>query len=169
MDCETWTIKKAKCWRIDAFKLRCWRRSLRVPWTARRSNQPIIKEISPEYSLEGLMLKLKFQNFGHLMWRADSLKSPQCWERMKVGEKGTTEVEMAGWHHWLDWCESEWSPGVGDGQGGLACCDSWGRKELDTTERLNWTELFIWICLFLRIFKVKLKGNASFYDMLIYK
>ena len=72
--CENWTIKKAKCWRIDAFELWCWRRFLRVPWTARRSNQSILKEISPKYSLEGLMLKLKLQYFGHLMWRADSLE-----------------------------------------------------------------------------------------------
>ena len=70
--CESWTIKKAECWRIDVFELWCWRRLLRVPWTARRSKQSILKEISPEYSLEGLMLKLKLQYFGHLMWRADS-------------------------------------------------------------------------------------------------
>ena len=72
--CESWTIKKAECWRIDAFELWCWRRLLRVPWTARRSNQSILKEISPECSLEGLMLKLKLQYFGHLMWRADSFE-----------------------------------------------------------------------------------------------
>ena len=72
--CESWTIKKAECWRIDAFELWCWRRLLRVPWTARRSNQSFLKKISPEYSLEGLMLKLKFQNFGHLMWRTDLLE-----------------------------------------------------------------------------------------------
>ena len=72
--CESWTVKKAECLRIDAFELWCWRRLLRVPWTARRSNLPILKEISPEYSLEGLMLKLKLQYFGHLMRRADSLE-----------------------------------------------------------------------------------------------
>ena len=72
--CESWTIKKAECQRIDAFELWCWRRLLRVPWTARRSNQSILKEISPEYSLKGLMLKLKFQYFGHLMWRTNSLE-----------------------------------------------------------------------------------------------
>ena len=71
---ETWTIKKVECRRTDAFELRCWRRLLRVPWTARRSNQSILKEISPEYSLKGLMLKLKLQYFGHLMWRTDSLE-----------------------------------------------------------------------------------------------
>ena len=72
--CESWTIKKAECWRIDVFELWCWRRHLRVPWTARRSNQSIPKEINPEFSLEGLMLKLKLQYFGHLMWRADSFE-----------------------------------------------------------------------------------------------
>ena len=74
--CESWTTKKAEHWRIDAFELGCWRRLLRVPWTARRSNQSILKEISPEYSLEGLMLKLKVQYFGHLIWRTDSLEKP---------------------------------------------------------------------------------------------
>ena len=73
-ECESWTVKKAEHWRIDAFQLWCWRRLLRVPWTAKRSNQSILKEISPGYSLEGLMLKLKLQYFGHLMWRADSLE-----------------------------------------------------------------------------------------------
>ena len=72
--CESWTIKKAECWRTDAFELRCWRRLLRVPWTERRSNQSILKEVNPEYSLEGLILKLKLKYFGHLMWRADSLE-----------------------------------------------------------------------------------------------
>ena len=72
--CESWTVKQAKCWRIDAFKLWCWRRLLRVPWTARRSNQSILKEINPEYSLKGLMPKLKLKYFGHLMWRANSLE-----------------------------------------------------------------------------------------------
>ena len=98
--CESWTVKKAECRRIDAFELWCWRRLLRVPWTARRSNQSILKEISPEYSLEGLMLKLKLQYFGHLMRRVDSLE-----KTLMLGgiwgqeEKGTTEDEMAGWHH----------------------------------------------------------------------
>ena len=85
---ENWTIKKAECQRIDAFELRCWRRLLRVPWTARRSNQSILKEISSEHSLEGPMLKLKLQYFGHLMWRADSLENPWNWERLKAGGEG---------------------------------------------------------------------------------
>ena len=145
-ECESWTVKKAEHWRIDAFELWCWRRLLRVPWTARRSNKSILKEISPGISLEGMMLKLKLQYFGHLMWRVDSLEKTgkDSLEKNDGGQekKGTTEDEMAGWHHWLDGRESEWTLGVGDGQGGLACCDSWGRKELDSTERLNWTETF---------------------------
>ena len=106
---------------------------------ARRSNQSFLKEIGPGCSMEGLMLKLTLQYFGHLMQRVgkDSDAGRDCGQE----EKGTTEDEMAGWHHRLNGHESEWTPGVGDGQGGLACCDSWGRKESDTTERLNWTEL----------------------------
>ena len=86
--CETWTIKKAEHRRIDAFELWCLRRLLRVPWTARRSNQSNLKEISPGFSLEGLMLKLKFQYFGHLMQRTDSLEKTRIWERLKVGGEG---------------------------------------------------------------------------------
>ena len=92
--CESWTVKKAERQRIDAFELWCWRRLLRVPWTARRSNQSILKEISPGISLEGMMLKLKLQYSGHLMRRVDS--SGRDWEQE---EKGMTEDEMAGWHH----------------------------------------------------------------------
>jgi len=141
--CESWTVKKAEHQRIDAFELWCWRRLLRVPWTARRSNQSILKETSPGCSLEGLMLRLKLQYLGHLMWRADSLeKDPDAGRNWGQEEKGTTEDEMAGWHHQLDAHEFGWTLGVGDGQGGLVCCDSWGHTELDTTERLNWcTEL----------------------------
>ena len=108
--------------------------------TARRSNQSILKEISPGISLEGMMLKLKLQYSGHLMWRPDWLEKIDAGRDWGQEEKGTTEHEMAGWHHWHNGRESEWTPGVGDGQGGLACCDSWGRKESDTTERLNWTK-----------------------------
>ena len=96
---ESWTIGKAEQQRTDAFERWCWRRLLRVPWTARRSNQSILKEISPEYSLERLMLKLKFQFFGHLMQRANSFKRPCCWERLKAGGEGTTEDEMIGWQN----------------------------------------------------------------------
>ena len=106
------------------------------------NNQSILKEISPECSLEGLMLKLKLQYFGHLMWRVDSLgKTLMLGGIRGQEEKGMTEDEMAGWHHWLSGCEFEWTPGADDGQGGLVCCNSWGRKESDMTERLNWTEL----------------------------
>ena len=99
--CESWTIKKAECRRIDAFELWCWRRLLRVPWSARRSNQSILKEISPEYSLEGLMLKLKLQYFGHLMQRTDSLEKTLRLGKIegRQEEKGMTEDEMVGWHH----------------------------------------------------------------------
>ena len=134
-------LKKAEHRRIDAFELWCWRRLLRVPWTARRSNQSILKEISPECSLEGMMLNLKLQYFGHLMQRVDSLEKTDAERDWGQQEKGTTEDEMAGWHHRLNGHESEWTPAVGDGQGGLLCCDSWGRRELDRTERMNWTEL----------------------------
>ena len=139
--CESWTVKKAECWRSHAFELWCWRRLLRVRWTARRSNQSILKEISPGISLEGMMLKLKLQYFGHLMWRVDSLE-----KTLMLGRIGSRR--RRGWPRmrWLDGItdsmdESGWTPGDGDGQGGLACCDSWGHKESDKTERLNWTEL----------------------------
>ena len=95
--CESWTIKKGECRRIDAFELWCWRRLLRVPWNARRSNQSILKEIGPGYSLVGLMLKLKLQYFGHLMWRTDSLKRPWCWERLREGGEG----DDRGWDGWM--------------------------------------------------------------------
>ena len=138
--CESWTINKAECQRIDAFELCCWRRLLRVPWTARRSNQSILREISPGCSLERLMLKLKLQYFGHLMQRADSLeKDTDAGKDWGQEEKGTTEDEMVGWHHRLNGHEFEWTVEVGDWQGGLVSCGSWGQKELDMTEQLNWT------------------------------
>ena len=117
-ECESWTIKKAECGRINAFELWYWSRLLRVPWTARRSNQSILKKISPEYSLGGLMLKLKLQSFGHLMLG-----------KIEGGEeKGTTEDEMVGWHHQLDRHEFNQALGVSDGQGSLVCCSPWGHK-----------------------------------------
>ena len=135
--CESWTVKKAEHRRIDAFELWCWRRLLRVPWTARRSNQSILKEISPECSLKGLMLKLKLQYFGHLMWRADSLE-----KTLMLGKiEGRRRQRMrSGWHHQLNGHESEQAPGVGDRQRSLGYCSPWGPKELDTTEWLNWTD-----------------------------
>ena len=96
---ESWTLKKAERRRIDAFELWCWRRLLRVPWTTRRSNQSILKEISPGISLEGLMLKLKLQYFGHLMRRVDPLENTDAGRDWGQEEKGMTEDEMAGWHH----------------------------------------------------------------------
>ena len=105
--CESWPVKKTKCQRIDAFELWCWRRFLRVPWTARRSNQSTLKEISPGISLEGMMLKLKLQYFGHLMRRVDSLEKTEAGRDWGQEEKGTTEDEMAGWHHRLDGHEFE--------------------------------------------------------------
>ena len=126
--CESWTIKKAEHQIIDAFELWCWRKPLSVPWTSRRSNQSILKEISPGCSLEGLMLKLILQYFGHLM-----PKSWFIWEDPDAGKD---------WgHHQLNGHGFGWTPAVGDGQGSLVCCSSWGRKELDTTEWLNWTDL----------------------------
>ena len=97
--CESWTVKKAECRRTDTFELWCWRRLLRVPWTARRSSQSILKEISPGISLEGMMLKLKLQYFGHLMPRVDSLEKTDAGRDWWQEEKGMTEDEMAGWHH----------------------------------------------------------------------
>ena len=135
--CESWIVKKAEHQRINAFELWCWRRLLRVPWTARRSNQSILK-ISPRISLEGMMLKLKLQYFGHLMWRVDSLEKTDAERDLGQEEKGTTEDEMAGWHHWLDGCEFEWTPGDGGRQGGLVCCNSWVTKS--RTQLSDWTE-----------------------------
>ena len=135
--CESWIIKKAEHWRIDAFKLWCWRRLLRVPWTARRSNQSVLKEVKREYSLEGLMLKLKLQYFGHLCKELTPWKRPSCWERLKAKGKGATEDEMVRWHHWLNGPEFEQTLGDSGGQRSVAGCSPRGHKELDATERLN--------------------------------
>ena len=130
--CESWTIMKAELQRINAFEQCCWR----VPWTARRSNQSILKEINPEYSLEGL--KLKLQYVGQLMRRAESLektlmlgwiegRNRRGWQRMRWLDGFTDSVDI----------EFAQTPGVADGQGSLGCCSPWGCKELGTTERLN--------------------------------
>ena len=142
--CESWTVKKAEHQRNDAFELWCWRRLSRVPWTASRSNQSNLKEISPGCSSEGMMLKLKLQYFGHLMRKKSWLIGKDCDAERDWGqeEKGMTEDEMAGWHHQLNGHEFEWTLGVGDGQGGLVCCNSWGHKESDMTEQLKWTEVY---------------------------
>ena len=105
--CESWNTKKAESWRIDAFELWCWRRLLRVPWTARRSNQSILKEISPEYLLEILLLKLELQYFATWCKELTHWKRPGCWEWLKTGEKGTTEDETIWWHHRLNGHEFE--------------------------------------------------------------
>ena len=106
--CESWTIKKAEHRRIYAFELCCWRRLLRVPWTVRRSNQSILKEISPEYSLEGLMLKLKLQYFGHLMWRTDSFeKIPMLGKIEGRRRRGRQRMRWVGWHRRLNGHEFE--------------------------------------------------------------
>ena len=141
LDCEeSWVPKNWCFWTVVLEK------TLRVSWTARRSNQSILKEISPGITLEGLMLKLKLQYFGHLRRRVDSLEKTDAGRDWGQEEKRMIEDEMAGCYHWIYGHEFEWSLGVGDGQGVLACCNSWGRKESDTTERLNCTELnFVWI------------------------
>ena len=146
--CESWTIKKAECWRIGAFELWCWRRHLRVPWTARRSNKSILKEISPKYSLERLMLKLRLQYFGHLMERTDSLEKTLMLGKIEGGRRGqqrmrrldgttnATDVSLSKLWGW------RWTgkPGV---------LQSMGHKQSDTTELLNWAELILtcsWLC-----------------------
>ena len=111
MDVRVGPWKKTECWRINAFELWCCRRLLKVPWTAQRSNQSILKEINPEYSLEGLMMKLKLQYFGHFLWIADSLeKDPNAGKGWRQEEKGMTEDEMVRWHHWLSGHEFEQTP-----------------------------------------------------------
>ena len=163
--CESWTIKKAKHWTIDAFELWCWRRLLRVPWTARRSNQSILKEISPEYPLEVLILKLKLQYLGHLRRGTYSLEKTLMLGKIEGRRRGATEDEMVGWHHQLDQHEFEQAWGFSDGQGSLACCSPWGRKELDTTEWLNWTKLNTFASNFFLAFSLFLLSDKSVFAM----
>ena len=142
--CESWTIEKAEHWRIDAFELWCWRRLLRVPWTARRSNQPILKEVSPGCLLEGLMLKLKLQYFGHLMWRADSLEKTLTLEKIE----GKRRRDNRGWDGWMAsptqwtsvWANSRswwWTgrPGVLQSMGSQRVGHDWANE-------LNWNCLW---------------------------
>ena len=132
-ECESQTIKKAKHWRIDAFELWCWRKLLRVPWTEKRSNQSILNEVSPEYSLEELMLKLKRPYFGHLMRRNDSLEKTLMLAKIE----GRRRKDNRGWDGWMAsltlWTWVLASFGSCDGQRSLVCCSPWGRKESDTT------------------------------------
>ena len=142
--CGSWTVKKAERQRIDAFELWCWRRLLRVPWTARTSNQSILKEISPGCSLAGLMLKLNSKTWATWCKELTHLKRPWCWERLRAGGEG----DHRGWDGWMTsptrwtwvwvnsrswWCHPRWTgrPGI---------LSSWGHKRSDMTERLNWTE-----------------------------
>ena len=137
--CESWTIKKAEHRRFDAFELWCWRRLLRVLWTARRSNQSVYPKGDQSWVSIG---RTDVEAETPVLFPPD-VKSWLIWKDPDAGkdwgqeEKGTTEDEMVGWHHWLNGHGFVWTPGVGDGQGGLVCFDSWGPKESDTTEQLN--------------------------------
>ena len=138
--CESWIIKKAESWRIDTSELWCWRRLLRVLWIAKRSNQSILKEINPEYSLEGVMLKLRLQYFGYLMQRADSLEKTLLLWKIEGWRRGWQRT-MAGWHHWLNGHKFEQAPEAGEGQGSLVCCSPWCQsrtwlKDWKTTSQL---------------------------------
>ena len=146
MDVRVGLYKKSWVLKNWCFWMCWWRRLLRVPWTARRSNQSMLEEISPEYSLEGRMLKLKLQYFGHLMRRTDSFEESLMLGKIEGGRR-------RGWQRirWLDGITDsmdvfEQAPGAGDGQGSLVCCGSWGGKELDMTEWLNWAEASVgWV------------------------
>ena len=141
--CESWTIKKTEHRRIDAFELWCWR-LLRVPWTERGPNQSILKEISPECSFEGLIWSWNSNTLATWCEELTHRKRPWCWEGLRTGGEG----DNRGWDGWMasltQWTWVWVTPGVGDGQGGLACCSSWGHKESDMTEQLNWTDSLLW-------------------------
>ena len=135
--CESWTVKKVECWRIDAFQLWCWSRLLTVPWTARRSNQSILREINPEYSLER-----HAEAEAPVFWLSDANslligKVPDAGIDWRQKGKKVSEDEMAGWHHWCNEHELGQTPGDGEGRGGLVSCSPQGHKESDTTGQLN--------------------------------
>ena len=142
---ESWIIKKAEHQRIDAFKLWCWKRLLRVPWTARRSNQSILKDMSLKYSLEGL--KPKLQYLGRLIQRVNSLEKTDAGKDGGQEEKGAAEDDMVGWHHRLNEHEFEQTEGESEGQGDLACCSPWGHKRSDMTEQLNHHHQWLGFCI----------------------
>ena len=129
--------KKAECRRTDAFELWCWRGLLRVPWTARRSNQSVLKEMNPECSLQGLMLTLNLQYFSHLMWRANSLEKTLMLGKIEGRRRRGRQIEMVGWHHWIKGHEFEQTPGGSEGQGSRACCSHGVTKS--RTRPSNWT------------------------------
>ena len=141
-DCESWAVKKAECWRIDAFELWCWRRLLRVPWTAGKSNQSILKEMSPGISLEGMMLKLKLQYFGHLMWRVDSLE--KTWMLGGLGAAG--EGDDRGWDGWMasltrwTWVWVNFGSWWWTGRPGVLQFMGSQRAGHDWVTELNWTD-----------------------------
>ena len=162
MDVRVGPWRKQSTKEMEFFELWFWRRHLRVPWTARRSNQSILREISPEYSLEGLMLKLKLQYFGHLMWRTDSLEKTLMLGKIEGGRKRGRQRMR-----WLDGITDSMDMSLnkllefGNGQGDLACCSPWGPKESDMTEQLSWVKVSLCCASFLTHSLSLLRGVGS--------